>query len=67
MRNASSSADGGMMIYLATPAIGNFMIDTPGEPERLREFQAAASKYGWTRRKYFTLIQKPSLSGRYPE
>lgn len=42
------------------------MIDTPGEPERLSEFQAIASKYGWTRGKFFTLVQKPSLAGRYP-
>lgn len=63
----SASSDGGMMIYLPTPAIGNFMIDTPGEPDRLVSFQAVAAKYGWTKGKYITLVQQPSLSGRVPE
>jgi hypothetical protein len=63
----SASSDGGMMILLPPAAIGNFMIDTPGEPERLQKFYSVAAKYGWTRGQFFTLIQSPSQSGRFPE
>lgn len=63
----SASADGGMMILLQTPAIGNFMVDTPGEPERLARMQKLVDKYGWTPGQYFTLVQEKSLSGRKPE
>jgi hypothetical protein len=36
------------MILMHPCAIGNFMINTPGEPARLEKFLAVASKYGWT-------------------
>jgi hypothetical protein len=62
----SASSDGGMMIFLPTPAIGNFMIDTPGEPGRLKKFQSVTSKYGWTRGQFFTLVQVPSRQGWKP-
>jgi hypothetical protein len=62
----SASSDGGMMIFLPTPAIGNFMIDTPGEPKRLEKFQSVTSKYGWTRGQFFTLVQSPSRLGAKP-
>jgi len=62
----SASSDGGMMIFLPTPAIGNFMIDTPGEPKRLEKFQAVTSKYGWTRGQFFTLVQQQSKLGAQP-
>ena len=63
----SASTDGGMMILLAPPAIGNFMIDTPGEPDRIAKFYSVAAKYGWTRGQFFTLVQSPSQSGRIPD
>ncbi|MBI4534042.1 MAG: hypothetical protein HY711_08835 [Candidatus Melainabacteria bacterium] len=56
-----------MMIFLPPAAIGNFMVDTPGEPERVERFYAVAAKYGWTRGQFFTLAQSPSQSGRKPE
>lgn len=62
----SASSDGGMMIFLPTPAIGNFMIDTPGEPGRLKKFQSVTSKYGWTKGQFFTLVQSPSRNGWKP-
>jgi hypothetical protein len=62
----SASADGGMMIYLPPAAIGNFMINTPGEPDRIAKFYALASKYGWGKGQYFTLHQSPSQLGRIP-
>lgn len=62
----SASSDGGMMIFLPTPAIGNFMIDTPGEPERLKKFQSVVSKYGWTKGQFFTLVQRASTLGWKP-
>jgi hypothetical protein len=63
----SASTDGGMMIFLPPAAIGNFMVDTPGEPDRIAKFYSVAAKYGWTRGQYFTLVQDPSPSGRVPE
>lgn len=63
----SASADGGMMILLQTPAIGNFMVDTPGEPERLARMQKLVDKYGWTPGQFITLVQEKSLTGRKPE
>ncbi|MBY0359560.1 MAG: HAD family hydrolase [Candidatus Obscuribacterales bacterium] len=62
----SASADGGMMILLPPPAIGNFMIDTPGEPQRLQKFYQIAAKYGWTRGQFFTLVQSASELGSTP-
>lgn len=62
----SASADGGMMILLQPPAIGNFMVDTPGEPDRLKKMQKLVDKYGWTPGQHFTLVQKPSRRGRRP-
>lgn len=62
----SASADGGMMIMLAPAAIGNFMIDTPGEPGRLQNFFSVAAKYGWTRGQFFTLVQSASKLGFKP-
>ncbi len=64
----SAANDGGMMILLPIPAaIGNFMVDTPGEPARIEKFYKLAAKYGWTRGKFFTLIQQPSLTGSIPD
>jgi len=63
----SASADGGMMILLSPPAIGNFMVDTPGEPGRLKKFFELAARYGWTRGQFFTLRQLASKSGAVPE
>ena len=62
----SASSDGGMMIFLPTPAIGNFMVDTPGEPARLQKFHSVTSKYGWTRGQFFTLVQEQSKLGAKP-
>jgi len=62
----SASADGGMMILLKAPAIGNFMVDTPGEPDRLKKMLKLVDKYGWTPGQHFTLIQAHSLQGRRP-
>jgi len=63
----SASTDGGMMILMQTAAIGNFMINTPGEPNRIQQFYAVASKYGWTTGQFVTLHQLPSQSGFKPE
>ncbi len=41
-------------------AIGNFMIDTPHEPNRVLKFYDLARKYGWTPGQFFTLVQDPS-------
>ncbi len=62
----SASSDGGMMILLPTPAIGNFMINTPGEPGRIEKFHSVASKYGWTKGQFFTLHQLASVLGAKP-
>jgi hypothetical protein len=64
----SAPADGGMMIMLPIPAsIGNFMIDTPGEPDRIEKFYRMAAKYGWSGGKFITLIQHPSQTGSVPD
>lgn len=63
----SASADGGMMILLPSPAIGNFMVDTPNEPNRVDAFYAVASKYGWTRGQFIRLVQSPSKTGARPD
>lgn len=57
----SASADGGMMILLKSPVIGNFMVDTPGEPQRLAAFLKIASKYGWTPGQFITLAQEEQV------
>lgn len=59
----SAAADGGMMVHLPPPEIGNFMIDTPGEPDRILKFYRLMERYGWTPGQCFTLIQRPTLSG----
>jgi hypothetical protein len=58
----SAASDGGMMMLLKPPAIGNFIIDTPGSPERAQKFYQFADKYGWTPGQFITLSQKPSAS-----
>ncbi len=64
----SAANDGGMMIMLPIPAaIGNFMVDVPGEPARIEKFYKLAAKYGWTKGKFFTLVQAPSLTGHFPD
>lgn len=64
----SAANDGGMMIMLPIPAaIGNFMVDVPGEPARIEKFYKLAAKYGWTKGKFFTLIQAPSRTGHFPD
>lgn len=64
----SAANDGGMMIMLPIPAaIGNFMVDVPGEPNRIEKFYKLAAKYGWTKGKFFTLAQAPSLTGHFPD
>jgi hypothetical protein len=62
----SASSDGGMMILMQTAAIGNFMINTPGEPNRIAQFYQVASKYGWTQGQFITLNQLPSQQGYKP-
>jgi hypothetical protein len=63
----SASTDGGMMILMHPCAIGNFMINTPGEPARLEKFLAVASKYGWTVGQFITLDHSPSKTGYRPD
>ena len=63
----SASTDGGMMILMHPCAIGNFMINTPGEPARLEKFLAVASKYGWTVGQFITLDHGPSKTGYRPD
>ncbi len=63
----SASTDGGMMILMHPCAIGNFMINTPGEPARLEKFLAVASKYGWTVGQFITLDHRPSKTGYRPD
>ncbi|CAN5579667.1 hypothetical protein BH11CYA1_BH11CYA1_48980 [soil metagenome] len=63
----SASTDGGMMILMHGCAIGNFMINTPGEPARLEKFLAVASKYGWTVGQFITLDHSPSKTGFRPD
>lgn len=62
----SASTDGGMMTYLKSPALGNFMVDTPGEPSRLTKFYSIAATYGWTRGQFFSLEHQPSTKGSMP-
>jgi hypothetical protein len=63
----SASTDGGMMMLMPQPAaIGNFMVNTPGEPNRIQQFYAVAKKYGWTRGQFITLNQLPSQLGFKP-
>lgn len=64
----SAANDGGMMIMLPIPAaLGNFMVDVPGEPARIEKFYKLAAKYGWTKGKFFTLVQAPSRTGHFPD
>jgi hypothetical protein len=56
----SASADGGMMILLPPPALGNFMIDTPNEPDRIQKFYPMAAKYGWNPGQFFTVTRQES-------
>jgi hypothetical protein len=62
----SASTDGGMMMLMQAAAIGNFMINTPGEPKRIAQFYSVASKYGWTKGQFITLNQLPSELGFRP-
>jgi hypothetical protein len=63
----SASADGGMMILMPPhSAIGNFMVDTPGEPGRIRRFYPLAAKYGWTPGRFIRLDQLRSKLGAKP-
>jgi len=63
----SASTDGGMMILMQSPAaIGNFMVNTPGEPKRIEQFYKVASIYGWTTGQFITLNQLPSQLGFRP-
>lgn len=51
----SAASDGGLMIYFP-PAIGSFMVNTPGEPGRIQKFIKFANKYGaWERGRFITL------------
>jgi hypothetical protein len=60
----SAASDGGMMILMNMPAtLGNFMVDTPGEPGRIEKFYHVAAKYGFTKGQFITLKQKHSRSG----
>jgi hypothetical protein len=43
------------------------MVDVPGEPARVEKFHKLASKYGWTKGKFFTLVQAPSQTGHFPD
>lgn len=63
----SGSTDGGMMIFMAPCAIGNFMVNTPGEPGRIERFYKLVDKYGGTPGQYFTLNHQPSKTGALPE
>jgi adenylate kinase len=56
----SASSDGGMWYYFKDKAIGNFMIDTPHEPDRVGKSQALMAKYGWTPGQTFTLTHDPN-------
>ncbi|MBU6451057.1 MAG: hypothetical protein KGS72_04710 [Cyanobacteria bacterium REEB67] len=62
----SAATDGGMMILMQSAAIGNFMVNTPGEPKRIEQFYQVASKYGWTTGQFITLDQEPSKLGLRP-
>lgn len=63
----SATTDGGMMTNLPWhSAIGNFMVDTPGEPARLAKFHRIAAKYGWTKGQFITLAHEPSQKGFRP-
>ncbi len=59
----SASSDGGMMILHKPAVFGNFMVDTPGEPGRLKKFRRCAAKYGFTAGQFFTLVQEASVDG----
>lgn len=63
----SASSDGGMMIYTKPPAIGNFIVNTPGEPGRAEKFYKLARVFGWSRGQFITLEHQPSPSGRFPD
>lgn len=63
----SGSTDGGMMIHGHPSLIGNFMIDVPGEPERVKKFQQMMDKYGWTCGNCITLVQEASRTGFIPD
>lgn len=56
----SASADGGMMIFNPFRlAIGNFMVDTPHEPDRIQKFHEMAQRYGWDLGRFVTLTHDP--------
>jgi hypothetical protein len=63
----SANSDGGMMILCNEPsAIGNFMFNTPGEPDRIETFYKEAAKYGFRRGQFITVNTSPSQLGREP-
>ncbi|HEY9774564.1 MAG TPA: hypothetical protein V6C81_12245 [Planktothrix sp.] len=63
----SASSDGGMMITMPPfAALGNFMVDVPGEPARVKNFFYVADRYGWGKGKFFTLVQSAPAKGRLP-
>lgn len=63
----SATTDGGMMLNLPVhAAIGNFMVNTPGEPGRIEKFYRIAAKYGWLRGQFFTLHHEESRLGFKP-
>jgi len=62
----SGSSDGGMMMLMKPAVIGNFMINTPGEPNRIKSFHAMVNKYSIMPGTFFTLDQEVSPLGRWP-
>lgn len=64
----SASADGGPMIFM-NPALGFFMVNTPGEPGRLDKFLKFAHKYGGAlgRGSFITVDYAAPASGAMPE
>ena len=62
----SAAADGGMMIFLPQAALGHFMVNTPGKPERIEKFYRVAARYGWAPGQFFTLEQSPAEQGNMP-
>jgi hypothetical protein len=66
MDGDSAAADGGVMIYLS-PVIGNFMVNTPDEPDRVEQFKKFGDKYGaWERGRFIELSPRASAMGALP-
>ena len=62
----SASSDLGMMVLMEHALFGNYMVDTPGEPDRLKTFIRLAAKYSWTKGQFITLVRSPSELGFRP-